>query len=382
MTMRPTQHRMPGPVSLRNVNMTAIRSGRLRPALERLHPYDSGPPVGPAVVQLASNEGTFGPMAGAREAMARLGAQANRYPDGGCIKLRDALARRHGVSSEQVVVGAGADAIVNYLSMALLEPDDEVAHCSPTFPAYRICALKMGARVVTAPLKKGEYDLAALLGVMTDRTKIAYLSNPNNPTGAMIGRADLARFLARLPAHVLPVIDEAYHEYVESPDYPDTIREHVVDGRHVMVLRTFSKIYGLAGLRVGYAIAPPEIAEACVKVRNAYDVGLLAQGMALASLDCDAEVAERRRLTRGRRESLRDGLLSLGYAPNPSVANFLYFRVNHAADVARALLERGVFVRSLESFGDRDALRVTVGTDDEHLAFLEALGGLARSHGR
>ena len=197
-----------------------------------------------------------------------------------------------------------------------------------------------------------------------------------------VGRGDLARFLARLPAHVLPVIDEAYHEYVDSPDYPDTIREHVVDGRHVMVLRTFSKIYGLAGLRVGYAIAPPEIAEACVKMRNAYDVGLLAQGMALASLDCDAEVTERRRLTQGRRESLRDGLLSLGYAPNPSVANFLYFRVNGAADLARALLERGVFVRSLQGFGDRDALRVTVGTDDEHLAFLEALRGLAPSHGR
>jgi histidinol-phosphate aminotransferase len=236
--------------------------------------------------------------------------------------------------------------------------------------------------VVTAPLKEGDYDLTALLGVITDRTRIVYLSNPNNPTGAMIGRGDLARFLARLPAHVLPVIDEAYHEYVESPDYPDTIREHVVDGRHVMVLRTFSKIYGLAGLRVGYAIAPAEIAEACVTVRNAYDVGLLAQGMALASLDCDGEVAERRRLTRTLRESLRDELRSLGYAPKESVANFLYFRVNGAADLARALLERGVLVRTLQHFGDREALRVTVGTAEENLAFLEALRDLARSHRR
>jgi histidinol-phosphate aminotransferase len=362
--------------------MTAIRSGRLRRALERLHAYDFGPPAGRAVVQLASNEGTFGPMAAAREAMAQLGAHANRYPDSGCTKLRDALARRHGVSVEQIVVGAGSESIVNYLSMALLEPDDEVAHCNPTFPAYRTCALKMGARAVTAPLKDGDYDLAALLGVITDRTKIAYLANPNNPTGAMIGRGDLARFLARLPAHVLPVIDEAYHEYVEEPDYADPIREHVVDGRQVMVLRTFSKIYGLAGLRVGYAIAPPEIAEACVKVRNAFDVGLLAQGMALASLDCDAELAERRRFTRRRRESLRDGLLTLGYAPKQSVANFVYFRANGAADVARALLERGVLVRNLAGFGDPDALRVTVGTDDENLAFLEALRGLARATGR
>ena len=209
----------------------------------------------------------------------------NRYPDGGCYALRTALAERHGLAFGQVVVGNGADGVLNYLALALLEPGDEVAFCWPSFPVYPINAAKMGAVAVRAPLAGSSYDLEALAACVNERTKIVYVTNPEQPDGRH-GRARRRSSASSTacPEHVLPVLDEAYFEYVDDPEYPDGASEQLAQGRRCVVLRTFSKIYGLAGFRVGYGLCPPDVAAACLKVKNAFDVTQSALDAALASL--------------------------------------------------------------------------------------------------
>jgi len=353
-----------------------------RPALAGLVPYEPGKPVEEVqrelgldrVVKLASNEGQFGPFPAAVEALERGLPELNRYPDGGAYRLVTALARKHGVEPENVAVAGGADAVVNYLSMALLDPGDEVVCGWPSFPSYVLDAAKMGATAVRVPLTGHRYDVERILAAVTDRTKIAYLCNPNNPTGTMISRAEVDAFLAGVPAHVLTVLDEAYHEYVEEPEYPDGIEEHLKAGRRVLVLRTFSKIYGLAGLRVGYGIGPAEVVDAIKKVRNAFDVTQPAQDAAVASLGDPEELARRRRLNAEARARLVEACEELGLeVATPAVANFVYAEVGEdARPVFDALLREGVIVRPLAGFGAPGAIRVTVGTLEETDLFAQA----------
>ena len=345
-----------------------------RPELDGLVPYEPGRPVeivqrelgiaGP-IVKLASNEGPWGPVPAALEAIMTAARGGNRYPDGGCYALRAALAERHGVAFNQVVVGNGADGVLNYLALALLEPGDEVAFCWPSFPVYPINAAKMGAVAVRAPLAGSSYDLDALAACVGERTKVVYVTNPNNPTGGMVTRAALERFLDGLPEHVLPVLDEAYFEYIDDPDYPDGASEHLARGRRCVVLRTFSKIYGLAGFRVGYGLCPPDVAAACLKVKNAFDVTQSALDAALASLDAGDEVARRRDETSVGRERLAAGLRERGFEPLPSVANFVCAEVGDAAAFASRLEREGVIVRPLGPFGDPASVRISVGSPEE-----------------
>lgn len=231
----------------------------VKPALDELVPYEPGKPVEEVqrelglerVVKLASNEGPFGPFPAALDALARAAAELNRYPDGGAYRLRTALAERHDVRFEEVAIGAGADGVVDCVAQATLDPGDEIVCGWPSFPSYVITARKLGAVPRTVPLRDHRYDLDALAGAIGPRTKIVYLCYPNNPTGTMNSRADVDRFLDRVPEDVLTVVDQAYSEYIEDPDYADAIADYFKAGRHVLVLRTFSKIYGLAGLRVG-----------------------------------------------------------------------------------------------------------------------------------
>ena len=358
-----------------------------RPALAGLVPYEPGKPVEEVqrelglarVVKLASNEGQFGPFPAAVEALERGIGELNRYPDGGAYRLVTRLAERHGVEPANVAVAAGADAVVNYLSLAVLDPGDEVVCGWPSFPSYVLDALKMGATPVRVPLADHRYDVEAILAAVTERTKIAYLCNPNNPTGTMIPRADVETFLERVPARVLTVLDEAYFEYVDGPDYPDGIEEHVKAGRNVLVLRTFSKIYGLAGLRVGYGVGPREVVDAVKKVRNAFDVTQPAQDAAVASLDDPDEVARRRRLNAEARTRLVEACEELGLAvATPAVANFVYAEVGEdSRPVFEVLLREGVIVRPLGPFGAPGAIRVTVGTLEETEFFAEAFRRVA-----
>jgi len=351
----------------------------IRPALAGLVPYEPGKPIEEVqrelglerVVKLASNEGPYGPFPEAQEAIARAALELNRYPDGGAWRLRGALAERHGVRFEQVTVCAGADAVVGYVCQATLDPGDEVVTGWPSFPSYVIDPLKLGGVPVRVPLRDDRIDLDALLGAITPRTKLVFVAAPNNPTGTTNDRAQLDAYFARVPPHVLTVLDQAYFEYVDDPDYSEGVAEYLETGHRVLVLRTFSKIFGLAGLRVGYGIGPEDVVTAIGKVRRAFDVTSVGQEAALASLDGSEEL-ERRRASNRQAMSRLEGLLRehrLDPA-GPAVANFLFVRMDDALAANDALLRRGVIVRPLASFGASDALRITAGTPDE----IEVLG--------
>jgi histidinol-phosphate aminotransferase len=363
--------------------LARVADSLFRPTLDGIVPYEPGKPaeevqreLGLArVVKLASNEGPFGPFPGALAALERSLRSLNRYPDGGFYRLRRALARRHGVEPANIAPASGADGVVLYLSLACLGPGDEIVCGWPSFPSYVLDALKLGAVARRVPLRGDRYHLDGLLAAVTERTKLVYVCNPNNPTGTMVSRAELEEYFARVPGHVLTVLDEAYFEYIDHPEYPDGVEEHLKAGRRVCVLRTFSKIYGLAGLRVGYGVAPEEVVTAIRKVQNAFDVTQPAQDAALASLDDPDEVRRRRRANRDGREQLLAGLRSLGLHPaEPAVANFVYVDVGcDSRPLFEALLREGVIVRPLHGFGAPSAVRITVGTSEEIAALLEAL---------
>jgi histidinol-phosphate aminotransferase len=360
-----------------------------RPAIGPLVPYEPGKPVEEVqrelglerVIKLASNEGQFGPFPAALEAIERGAAELNRYPDGGAYRLRVALAEKHGVGQENVALAAGADAVVMYLSLAALDPGDEIVCGWPSFPSYVLDAIKLGAEPRRVPLTDHRYDCERILAAVSPRTKIVYLCNPNNPTGTMIGRSEVDQYFERVPAGVLTVLDEAYFEYVEEPEYPDGIEEYLKAGRRVLVLRTFSKIYGLAGLRVGYGVGPADVVEAIGKVRNAFDINQTAQDAALASLGHEDELARRRRLTAEGRLQLVEACARLGLTvAGPPVANFVYVEVGEdSRPVFEALLREGVIVRPLAPFGAAGAVRITVGTEEENDLFAAALARVLRT---
>jgi histidinol-phosphate aminotransferase len=360
-----------------------VPGGFLRPALQGIVPYEPGKPVEEVqrelglerVVKLASNEGPYGPFPSALEALDRVARELNRYPDGGAYRLRAALAERHGVRFDEVAVGAGADGLVDGISQAVLDPGDEIVCGWPSFPSYVIYATKLGAEPIRVPLRDDRYDLDALLDAVTSRTKLVYVCHPNNPTGTRNTRAELDAYFERVPEHVLTVIDQAYFEYIDDPDYPDAIEEYFKRRRRVIVLRTFSKIYGLAGLRVGYGVGPGELVTALGKTRRAFDLTTPAQEAALASLDAPAELERRRELNAAGRMELERVLHDAGFKlAGPAVGNFLFVDLGEDAQTLfDALLRQGVIVRPLAGFGAPNAIRVTVGTPEEHAYLAEAL---------
>jgi histidinol-phosphate aminotransferase len=363
-----------------------VASSPIRAALAGLVPYEPGKPVEEVqrelglehVVKLASNEGPYGPFPAALEAIERTALELNRYPDGGAYRLREALAAKHGTRFEEVTVCAGADAVIGFVCLATLDPGDEVVTGWPSFPSYVLDPLKLGARPVRVPLVADRLDLDALLEAITSRTKLVFIAAPNNPTGTTSTREELDEYFARVPPHVLTVIDQAYYEYIADPEYPDAIEEYAKAEHRVLVLRTFSKIYGLAGLRVGYGIGPEDVITAIGKVRRAFDVTSAGQEAALASLDEAAEVERRRLVNLETMELLRRALgeSELPFA-EPAVANFLFVRVGDTEAASAALLRRGVIVRPMAPFGSPDALRITAGTPDEIAFLADALAELA-----
>jgi histidinol-phosphate aminotransferase len=376
-----------------SAQLATVADAFFRPALESLVPYEPGKPAEEVqrelglerVVKLASNEGPFGPFPAAREALAAGIQGLNRYPDGGFYRLRHALAERHGVAPENIVASAGADGVIGYLSLVCLDPGDEIVCGWPSFPSYVLGAQKLGAVPIRVPLAQARYDPEAILDAITFRTKIAYLCNPNNPTGTMVDRNALDAYFEQVPDHVLTVIDEAYFEYVEDPSYPDGIEEYLKTGHRVCVLRTFSKIYGLAGLRVGYGVMPAEVVTAIRKVQNAFDVTQPAQDAALASLGDQTELERRRRQNQDARARLVAGLEALALSPaGPAVANFVYVDLegDDARPVFEALLGEGVIVRPLKGFGAPGSIRITVGTDEEIDALLDVLPRALSSRAR
>ena len=353
-----------------------------RPSVNALTPYQPGKPVEDVqrelgldrVVKLASNEGPFGPFPAAAEAIASGIPDLNRYPDGGAYRLHEKLAARHGVDIAEIAVGAGADGCIDMVSQAILDPGDEIVSGWPSFPSYVIYARKQGAEAKLVPLVEHRYDLDALLAAVSPRTKLVYVCLPNNPTGTMNTADELDDYFARVPDHVLTVVDQAYFEYIDRPDYPDAVERYLKAGKRVIVLRTFSKIYGLAGLRVGYAVGPRRCIASMAKVRRPFDLTTPAQAAAVASIGEDAEIERRRSVNAEGLARLELLLREHGLEPVPSVGNFMYVETgSDANELFDRLLREGVIVRPLAGFGAPTAIRVSVGTAGELDFFAAAL---------
>lgn len=347
-----------------------------------LDPYPPGKPIEElerelgiqGVVKLASNEAPIGPSPKAIAAMRVAAESTNRYPDGSCFYLRQELAAHHGIDPASILFGAGSDEVLELLVKCFLAPGDEAVYPWPSFAMYPIVARGMGATPVPVPLDGDlRADVSALAAAVTDRTKILFLANPNNPTGTSIGRDAFRKLLDAVPERVIVVADEAYVEYVRRHDFPDTLRQ-IAERRTLVVLRTFSKIYGLAGLRVGYGVGDPEIIGYLERARHPFNVGSLAQAAARAALADVEHVARVRDLAHRGLAQLEAGLARLGLPCAPSDANFLLVDVaRDARDLYERLLRRGVITRSMAAFGLPTHLRVTAGLPEENERFLAAL---------
>ncbi len=349
----------------------------IRPDLEPLRPYAPGLRASEVrersgrdvVLKLSSNEYPCGPVPRAIEAMRAVLPRLNRYPDGACRVLKEKLATRHGVSEGCVVVGAGSNELIRLIAQAVIRPGDEVVYAWPSFVVYPMVSALLGARSVQVPLASGDvHDLPRMAEAISERTRLVFLCNPNNPTGTIYTRDAFDAFLEAVPPHVLVVVDEAYFEFVTHSEYPDSLA--YFDGaRPLAILRTFSKIYALAGLRVGYGFVPEPLARAVDKVREPFNVNTVGQVAAYYSLDDEAEVRRRRAENQEQKVYLYSCFDRLGISYVPSETNFVYVHTSRPVEVFEALLEEGVIVRD---FGTAPALRVGIGTPEDTKRTIEA----------
>ncbi|MBW6468654.1 MAG: histidinol-phosphate transaminase [Coriobacteriia bacterium] len=321
------------------------------------------------ILKLSSNEHACGPFPGAVAAMEAVLTRLNRYPDGAARALRRALCEHLDVADETLVIGNGSNEIIRLLTQAVVRPGDEIVFAWPSFVVYPMVAQMFGATAVRVPLTADEtHDLPAILAAITERTRIVFLCNPNNPTGTIYRRVDFEQFMAEVPDHVIVVADEAYFEFVTADEYPDAL--DCFDGqRPLAVLRTFSKIYSLAGVRIGYGVMPAPLARAVDKIREPFNVNIVAQVGAYYSLGDEAEVERRRRENQEQKTYLYSAFDRLGIAYVPSETNFVYVRTERPVEVFEALLGEGVIVRD---FGTAPALRVGIGTPEDTRATVAA----------
>jgi histidinol-phosphate aminotransferase len=332
------------------------------------------------LIKLDSNENPFGPSARAVDAMRGVLSAANFYPDDDCSQLRQKLAAHHEVPPEQVLVTAGSTGLLSLLCQTLLAPGLNAVTSERSFIVYSMAVQGAGARLIEVPMRSGEdsFDLEAVLAAIDSNTRIVFLANPNNPTGTMLEAAVVERFLAQLPGHVVVVLDEAYYEFAQhfaalrKITYSKSL-DCLRQGASVVVLRTFSKAHGLAGLRVGYGLGPAELLGYCARMRNTFSVSSVAQAAAIAAIN-DQEhiqlVVENNFL---QSRVLAQGLSALGYRVVPTCANFLFCDLGEdAASIASRLQDEGVAVRPLGSWGAPNCIRVTIGTPEQNQAFLQA----------
>ncbi len=350
------------------------------PQLRSLQPYEPGKPVEDLarelglepgkIIKLASNENPLGPSPKARQAMIETLERSHFYPDGGGYYLREAIAEELGLSMANVILGNGSNEIIEFLGHAYLQPGDEVVVAKHSFAVYRLMAQLFGAKVVDVPDPDFVADLDGMLAAITPRTKEVFIANPNNPTGTMVFQDDIDRFMSRVPEHVMVVFDEAYYEFLD--DAPDVLK-YVRAGRNVVVLRTFSKIQGLANLRIGYGLAAPEIVEVLQRARQPFNANGIAQAGALAGLRDKTHMEDTRRVTDEGRNFLQAEFLDMDLEFVPSHANFVLVRVGDGKKVFEALLRRGIIVRAMGSYALPEWIRVSVGTMPQNKTFVAEL---------
>jgi len=359
--------------------MTTIDS-RARAAVRHLETYRPGTPIDEvkrqlkldSVIKLASNENALGPSPKALAALRAAATALHRYPDATCRELRATLAKALRVEPASLLIGNGSDELIVLALRAFVDPGEHVVVATPTFLIYELQARACGASVSAVPLRNYRYDLEAMKAALTLHTKLVFIANPDNPTGTYVTARELKAFLWDLPRQAIVMVDEAYHEFVEAPDYPRTLS--YIKEFPLIVTRSFSKAYGLAGLRVGYGIAQPSLIAAMNAVREPFNVNSLAQAAAVAAMEDRAFLTRTRRAMAQGRRYLTTQLDALKVRHVPSVTNFLLLELGpRAPEVAQALLRRGVIVREMSAWKLSGCLRVTIGTMAENRRFIRAL---------
>lgn len=344
--------------------------------IRNLVPYSPGKPIEElerelgikGSIKLASNESPLGPSRKAIEAIKDALQNLHRYPDGGGYYLRKALSERYEVELDQIILGNGSNEVIEIFVRTFLRPGDEAIMANPSFVVYPMAVQAAYGRDVIVPLKDGRHDLEGMMRKVTDKTRIVFIANPNNPTGTINTRSEFDSMMKELPEDILVIVDEAYHEYVTSRDYPDTMR-YLREGRNIIILRTFSKIYGLAGLRIGYGITKKELVDEMNKVRQPFNTNSLAQIGALAALSDHKHVEEGRRINEEGKRYLYKEFESMDIKYLPTEANFIYIEIEeNASGLYERLLKDGVIVRPM---GERN-LRVTIGLPEENKRFIKA----------
>lgn len=370
-------------MSVAEKEMISVAPPTVEDKLRRLVPYRPGKPIEEVerelgitgIIKLASNENPLGPSPKAVAKMQQVALKMHLYPDANSYKLRDAVSTMLNVEPECLVFGNGSDDIIHLLGVTFLTPGDEIIQGDPSFVRYEAAAHLNDAKVNLVSLDENwNYDLDAMAAKINDRTRLIFLANPNNPTGTMATQNEIEAFLAKVPERVIVVLDEAYYEYAaDSPDYPDSLR-YVREGRNVVVMRTFSKAYALAGLRIGFGVMRPEIAEWLDRTREPFNVNLMAQEVAIAALEDTDHTAQTLALNRkGKREFYR-AFTEMGLSYTPTFGNFVWFDTGKdCKEVFNALLHEGVITRTGDVFGAPTHLRVTIGTEAENTKFLTAL---------
>jgi histidinol-phosphate aminotransferase len=322
------------------------------------------------IVKLASNENPLGPSPIAVKAMQEALLKANFYPDGGGYHLRVSIAQKFGLNIDNVMLGNGSNEIIELLGHAFLQPGDNIVTAEHAFVVYKIMAKLFGAETIGVPDPNLTHDLPAMAAAINDRTKLVYIGNPNNPTGTMVGEQELDRFIERVPESIMIALDEAYYEFLPEP--PDTLK-YLKDRPNVIALRTFSKIQGLAGLRIGYGLAHPDLIRLLQKTRQPFNVNSIAQIGALAGLQDDGHQAKTREVIRQGREFLEAEFRKRDLEYVPSVANFVLVKVGKGQEIFRRLLQRGMIVRAMDEYKLPEWIRVSVGTPEQNRRFFEDL---------
>jgi len=350
-----------------------------------LTPYIAGKPADEVkrelgldrVIKLASNENPLGPSPKAAERVKEMALQSHVYPDAAGFKLKTKLAAKYGVALEEIVLGNGSDEIIMLLSETFVCPEDEVIMPHPTFPVYKTATLLMGGTPVEVPTKAdGFIDLEGMVKKIGPHTKLFVLCNPNNPTGAMVDKKGLAYVMDNVPPNVLVVVDEAYSEFVDDPDYGEML-PYLKQGRNVVVLHTFSKIYGLAGLRVGFGLMRAETAGLLNRVRLSFNQNAIGQEAAIAALDDEEHLQRSLSLNRAGKALLTHELSAMGLKVYPTWGNFIMVDTGKDAQVLfNALLHRGVIVRPTTAWGIKTCLRITIGTQEENKILIRSLGAV------
>ena len=348
--------------------------------IRKLVPYQPGKPIEEVEreygiansIKLASNENPLGPSPKAVQAMRDKLEQLHLYPDGDCFYLKSALANKLGIDAERLIFGNGSNELIELAVRTFMRPGDEAVMAHQAFVVYQLVVQASGGVGTIVPLRNFSHDLVAMGEAMGPKTRIVFLANPNNPTGTIYRRDEWERFLQRVSPDVLIIVDEAYFEYVRDPDYPDSLKYHD-HGKTLLTLRTFSKLYGLAGLRIGYGVTSKEIAGLLHRVRQPFNVNAVAQWAALAALEDHDHVSRSLEVNRQGMEYLSKEIAQLGLEHVPSQANFILLRVESGNTVFQQLLAQGIIVRPMAAYELPEYVRVTVGTMEENRQFIDAL---------